>query len=139
MASSWLQKDKDGNLSARSKAFQEKYLSGKSKNFGGGRTPTFKGVAEKASDTGGGKTSSSSSVDYSAVDEARTARSKAEAAKGAAASAAYAGDIPKAMAAGHAIRALQKQANEAGSQGPRIRSSQRSHTKPNQASKIKFK
>lgn len=137
---SWRKYDDNGELTPESKAFQKKYLSGKGKgNFGPSPGPATKGLASKSSDTGGGRTSSSSTIDYSAVDEARTARSKAEAAKGAAASAAYAGDIPKAMAAGHSIRALQKQANEASRQGPRVRSSQRSHTKPNQESKVTFK
>lgn len=141
MGESWRKYNDDGSLTAESKAFQKKYLSGKGKgnNFGPGPGPATKGLASKSSDTGGGRTSSSSTIDYSAVDEARTARSKAEAAKGAAASAAYAGDIPKAMAAGHTIRALQKQANEASRQGPRVRSSQRSHTRPNQESKVTFK
>ena len=56
---------------------------------------------------------------------------KAEATKGAAAQAAFEGDIGKTMAAGHAIRSLQQQARAAEMQGPRIRQKQSSHsTKP---------
>lgn len=137
---SWRKYDDNGELTPESKAFQKKYLSGKGKgNFGPSPGPATKGLASKSSDTGGGRTSSSSTVDYSAVDEARKSRADAETAKGSAASAAFSGDIGKAMAAGHAIRALQKKAKEADTQGPRVRSSQRSHTKPNQESKVTFK
>ena len=139
MGASWRKYDESGELTSESKAFQKKYLSGKQNNFGPSPGPATKGLASKSSDTGGGRTSSSSTMYYSAVDEARKSRADAETAKGSAASAAFSGDIGKAMAAGHAIRALQKKAREADMQGPRVRSSQRSHTKPNQESKVTFK
>lgn len=136
---SWRKFDKNGNLTAESKAFQKRNLSGKGNNSGGSSGPTNKNVSERSSDTGGGRTSSSRTFDYSAVDEARKSRADAETAKGSAAAAAFSGDIGKAMSAGHAIRALQRKAREADMQGPRVRQSQSSHTKPNQKTAIKYK
>ena len=139
MTTSWRKFNKDGSLTPESKEFQKRNLSGKGNNFGGSSGPTNKNVSERSSDTGGGRTSSSQTFDYSAVDEARKSRADAETAKGSAASAAFSGDIGKAMAAGHAIRALQKKAKEAEMQGPRIRQQQSSHTNPNQKTAIKYK
>jgi hypothetical protein len=136
---SWKQYNDDGSLTAESKAYKAKYLDKKPFGGGGGGGQRPSPVSEKSSDTGGGRTSSSRTLDYSAIDEARESRSKAEATKGAAAAAAYAGDVGKTMAAGHAIRALQQKAREADLQGPRIRQSQSSHTNPNSKSAIKFK
>ena len=135
---SWRKFDKNGNLTPESKEFQRRNFGG-SRNTGRPSAPARGGVSEKSSDTGGGRSSRSATYDYSAVDEARKSRADAETAKGSAAAAAFAGDIGKAMAAGHAIRALQQKAREAESQGPRIRQSQASHTRPNQKSAIKFK
>ena len=138
MGSSWIKRNDDGSLSPESKAFQKKYLSGKQKPFGAKPKTSSGTVAEKGSDTGGGQNSSSTTMDFSAVDEGRKLRGKAGEMHGAAASAAYSGDVPKAMAAGHAIRALKKQASAAEAQGPRVRSQQSSHTAPNQKSSVKF-
>ena len=94
------------------------------------RTPAKKRPT-LSSDTGGGRRSSNVTYDYSALDEARDKYAKAEATKGAAAQAAFEGDIGKTMAAGHAIRSLQQQARAAEMQGPRIRQKQSSFTAPN--------
>ena len=72
-----------------------------------------------------GSRSASQSVtyDYSAVDEARAAASKAKATEGEAAKAAYTGDVASAMDAGNRIRALRKQSDAAAKQGVRVSSS----------------
>ena len=70
----------------------------------------------------GGSRSGSITYDHSAVDEARSARSKAKQLQGTAAKAAYDGDISGVMNSAQAIRGLQQQAREADKQGSRIRS-----------------
>lgn len=83
----------------------------------------------------GGKSSGSVTYDYSAIDEARSARSKANQLQGTAAKAAYDGDISGVMNSANAIRGLQQQAREADQQGPRVRSVSSSETGPSSSSK----
>ena len=100
-------------------------------NQEGAVAPKEPKVPGRSADTGGGKVSSSVTLDHSAADEARDRRAKLTAAHGAAAASAFEGDIGKTMQAGSLIRSLQQQAREAEAVGPRIRSSQSSVTRPN--------
>ena len=86
--------------------------------------------------TTGGSRSHSKSYDYSAVDEARKARSDAGVAHAAAASAVFSGDIEKAIAAGTTIRALQQKAREADSVGVRLRSESVRSSDPGKSMKV---
>lgn len=124
------------SLAARGKPAGEKkgenHAANEAKqNQEGTVAPKAPKVPGRSADTGEGKVSSSVTFDHSAADEARDRRAKLTAAHGAAAASAFEGDIGKTMQAGSLIRSLQQQAREADAVGPRIRSSQRSVTRPN--------
>lgn len=89
----------------------------------------------RASTSSGGSRSGSTSFDHSAIDEARSARSKANQIKGTAAKSAYDGDISGVMNAANSIRGLQQQAREADKQGVRIRSVSSRSSDPGSSSK----
>lgn len=86
----------------------------------------------------GGSRSMSRTYDYSAVDEARKSRADSRSATAAAASAAFGGDVGKAIAAGTTIRSLQQKAREAEQQGVRVRSESSSSRSPGYSSKYSF-
>lgn len=87
--------------------------------------------------TTGGSRSYSKTFDYSAVDEARKSRADAGTTKASAASAAFSGDITKAIAAGTTIRSLQQKAREAEAQGVRTRSFSTRSSDPGKSSTTK--
>ena len=92
---------------------------------------------EVSKSTSGGSRSFSKTFDHSAVDEARKSRADAGAATAAAGSAAFTGDIGKAIAAGTTIRSLQQKAREAEAQGVRVRSFSSRSSDPGKSSKTK--